>query len=394
MMRLIKLFVLLFLAVCLGLLVSQDPGYALLAYQYWTVEMPLWIFALFCIVLFFFFYGLLRSLHYLAYGSSRFARWRSQRRLKRAQTRTTQGLIAFAEGRWEVAEKQLVQAAEDNESPLLNYLVAARAAAHQKAIKRRDNYLRLAKHANPQAKMAVELSQAQLQMRSGQSEQALATLTHLHELDPKNPYVLELLSSQYLLFSDWDALLGLLPALKKYLKWTPEEAQRKSRLISIGLLEEAMHKASLNVLKAVWHKIPRDMQTDSQTIECFVKGLLEYGAMSEAEALLRQQLKKQYEARLVFLYGRVQHDPHLQLRTVEGWLKSHPNDPIILLAAGRLAIQAQLWGKARAYLENSINLSAVPETLSVLGDLLDQLGETTLSADCYRRGLVAALSSS
>jgi hypothetical protein len=51
-----------------------------------------------------------------------------------------------------------------------------------------------------------------------------------------------------------------------------------------------------------------------------------------------------------------------------------------------------LWGRARSYLEASINLQASPESYRLLADLLEQMGEPAAAALCYREGLVLATS--
>ncbi|WBV63404.1 hypothetical protein PGH43_00365 [Legionella pneumophila 130b] len=67
----------------------------------------------------------------------------------------------------------------------------------------------------PEAKIAVELTQAQLQLANHQWEQALATLKHLQDLAPRHPYVLKLLMNLYEEIKDWQQLIALLPDLKK-----------------------------------------------------------------------------------------------------------------------------------------------------------------------------------
>ena len=48
----------------------------------------------------------------------------------------------MAEGKWNQAERRLTAHADRAETPLLNYLGAARAAQLQRAYDRRDRYLR------------------------------------------------------------------------------------------------------------------------------------------------------------------------------------------------------------------------------------------------------------
>ena len=109
----------------------------------------------------------------------------------------------------------MIQALPNTDTPLLNYLTAARAAQKMGDSKLRDHYLREAQHSMPDAKIAVELTQAQLQLANNQWEQALATLRHLHDLAPHHPYVLKLLMNLYKEIRDWPQLIAILPDLRK-----------------------------------------------------------------------------------------------------------------------------------------------------------------------------------
>lgn len=66
----------------------------------------------------------------------------------------------------------------------------------------------------PEAKIAVELTQAELQLANHQWEQALATLKHLQDIAPRHPYVLKLIMQLYQEVKDWPQLITILPDLK------------------------------------------------------------------------------------------------------------------------------------------------------------------------------------
>ena len=102
------------------------------------------------------------------------------RRYDKARRQLNQGLIDLAEGRFEQAENHLMRLVDFSESPLVHYLAAARAAQLQGKHDARDNYLKAAHEANPDAGLAIGVTQAELQLAHLQTEQALATLTHLH----------------------------------------------------------------------------------------------------------------------------------------------------------------------------------------------------------------------
>ena len=115
--------------------------------------------------------------------------------------------------------------------------------------------------------------------------------------------------------------------------------------------------------------------------------------MNEAEALLRDGIKRGWNAELVELYGRVRTDnPEAQLASAEAWLRGRPEDPSLLLTLGRLCLQNQLWGKARSYLESSLKRRPMAQTYGELAALMGQLGEADKAFDYYRRGLESTVS--
>jgi HemY protein len=75
------------------------------------------------------------------------------------------------------------------------------------------------------------------------------------------------------------------------------------------------------------------------------------------------------------------------LALAETLLETHPHDPGLLLALGRLCLRAKLWGKARGYLEASISTDGPTPAYRELGHLLEQLGEHETALEVYRRGL-------
>ena len=166
-------------SVALTLLVNKDNGYVLIGYGTWTLEASLAFFVLFNMLLFFLFYLTVRGIKGLWTMPHNVRTWNRHRLSRRARGYLTRGLVQLAEGRWHEAEKSLLRHAENSDTPLLNYLAAARAAQSQGAHERRDNHLLLAHESMPSADVAVGLTQAELQLAHHQMEQALATLMHL-----------------------------------------------------------------------------------------------------------------------------------------------------------------------------------------------------------------------
>ena len=62
-------------------------------------------------------------------------------------------------------------------------------------------------------------------------------------------------------------------------------------------------------------------------------------------------------------------------------------DASLLLTLGRLCLQNSLWGKARDYLESSLQVQRNPEACAELARLLAQLGDTERSNQLFQEGL-------
>ncbi len=387
-------FVILIIAVTTGLLAYEDPGYVLFGRGTTTVEMSLSLFVLLQLVGFGLLYGLIRFIQSSLHVPSQLQHWRQRRRLQRAQAASRRGLIELAEGHWQKAEHALIKSARDSETPLLNYLSAARAAQKQNAHERRDNYLAMAASSMPDADIAVELTQAELQLAHGQLEQALATLEHLRQIAPRHSHVQLLLSMLYQKLQHWEDLRDLLPQLRKH-KILDEKALHTLSLQTYhALLDQIARQDDADKAKRLhdfWQSVPRDLRHDTDLLADYARQLMAIDEHDRVESLLREALKRHWEPKWVELYGQVQGStPEKQLETAEAWLKGRETNAVLLLCLGRIALRNQLWGKARAYLESSLGNQPRAETYRELGMLLEQLGEKEEAAENFRKGLLLA----
>ncbi|MGB0721650.1 MAG: heme biosynthesis HemY N-terminal domain-containing protein [Gammaproteobacteria bacterium] len=387
---LIGLLIALFLGVLLALGLQSDPGFVLIGFQYWTIETSLGLAAIVLLVTFAASYVVVRMIAHTLGFPALVKAWAQRRRVRHAHKLLSQGLIALAEGRWEVAEKRLSKCSGMCEVPLINYLGAARAAQKRGDHDARDRYLRQAHHSAPEAELAVGLTQAELQLSHKQLEQALATLSHLRSIAPRHAYVLRLLMKLYRQLGDWTQLSQMLPELKKRKVVTAEEVRDLSLDIYSHTLERAGDDAE-EVAKA-WDALPRALRQETRLLIDYVQRLHALGDDVGAEKLIREHMKREWSDELAWWYGVVRiEDAPEQLRRAEQWIAGHERNPMLLLTLGRLCRRARLWGKARSYLEASLGAGQKAETYRELGDLLDELGETGEAARMYREGLKVAV---
>lgn len=382
------------LAVALGIAaaLTWDRGYALLSYGGWTVEMALSTLLLLVTLGVIAVLILVRSLLWLWRLPRRLRELRQKRLMQRARRSLLRGLIEFSEGRYAASESELLRYAKDSDVPLLNYLGAARAAQMQREYGRRDEYLRAAYEVMPSAVQAVLLTQAELQTAAHQREQALATLRRLQEIKPGHPYGLRLLARLYRELEDWDNLELLLPRLRKSPMMRPEEIEQLEILTLTAQIRRRAKTGSADEIKALWKTIPKRLRQTAELARAYVAALIEVGAESAAELAIRTALKTTWDEELVLAYGRVRSKtPTRQLARVEEWLAERHDDAALLLTAGRLCIAAQLWGKARSYLQTSLAIAPRVDTYQELGELLQTIGEHDEAATAFRHGLELSL---
>ncbi len=379
---------LLALAVFVALMVKQDNGYVLISYKQWSIEGSLAFFLLLNTLLLGAIYLTVRFFVRIWLLPRQLNRWQDVRSQQRARRELSQGLLELSEGHWKSAEKNLVRHVDNSETPLLNYLAAARSAQQQGALERRDHYLQLAHESMPGADVAVGLTQAELQLGNDQQEQALATLKHLRKIAPRHPHVLKLLMDLYERMGEWEALERLLPELGKRRVVDQDALVKLGVKVYLHQLKGAMESSDSNALDSTWKKIPMGLRRVEDLIIGYSVFLKERGEDDRLEKLLRNTIQRQWGDSVVELYGRVEAtDAAQQLSTAEGWLEQHPHNPVLLLALGRLSIRNRLWGKARSYLEASIGSQPTINALRELGALLEKMGEHSLAVQHFKSAL-------
>ncbi len=389
MIRIIFIFFLLLTSVWLGIQLHQDPGYFLIAINHWTIETTLWVAIIGLALIFILLHLLLSLINWIAAIPTSFKSWLLKRRLQNAQAKTRQGLIEFSEGHWLEAKNHLIKALPDTDTPLLNYLTAARAAQEMGDNQLRDDYLREAQQSMPEAKIAVELTQAQLQLANHQWEQALATLRHLQDLAPHHPYVLKLLMRLYEEVKDWPQLIALLPELKRKKVVSLERYNRLQHQGYLQVLLDLIKQDDPALLTNFMNKLPKNLHQDVALISAYCHYLLEKKHIKEAETLLRRALNKQFSEELIDIYGQINSSPD-QLNFAKSRLKEQPHCAALFLCLGRLSQNNHLWGKAKHYFEQSIEFGASPKAYMALGKLLEQLNDHNGACAAYRQGLELA----
>jgi HemY protein len=359
----------------------EDPGYVAINFRGYLIEMSVPVLIATFVGLVF----LVWAVRKIVMAPRRIGEAAGRYRAGRAGDKLMRGMIEVAEGNFARGEKLLARAASTSDAPLFNYLQAARAAHLQGSDKRRDEWLRLAYEHTPAAANAVLLTQAELQLDRGQFEQALATLRRIDEDSRDHSYALALLGRLYYRLEDWDSLAEILPRLKKHGRITQENIDAWTARVHREMLGRAEDS---DAVAAAWKQVPRNLRSHIEVLDAHFSALIRTDQHEAAEKAIVAALKSEWRGPLVRLFGLVEGpNPSKQLKRAELWLSDHGDDPDLLLAAARLCLRNELWGKARSYLESVITLRPSPEAYQEYGRLLNKLGESAAAAEAFREGL-------
>lgn len=393
-----KLFIVILIALLAGVavvaLIETDPGYVLLSYGNYTLESSLWVGLLALALFTFAVYFVLRLVAKTLSGQSSLAGWLGNRQSRKSSRLTNQGLFSFIEGSWTKSRRQLLGGVKGNNSPVLNYLGAARASQALNEPEKALEYLDAARNAQSGADVVVELTQAEMYLRSGEYKQALAALDKSRGSIARHPYVLDLMYKAYIGLGDWSGLAKLLPEMKKHKTLGGDELQQLERKTYASLLKNSASDSSGNTatqLQSQWQSLPAELKKDQEFSRAYVALLVQSGDVDAAEKIILRSLKKEWDAQLVRQYGLMKcANPGKQLTQAESWLAAHDGDSELLLCLGRLCARDSLWGKARDYFEASYRLQHSAEVCAELGRLIYSLGEEKVGGAYFREGLLLA----
>lgn len=363
-------------ALLAGALLAQfllaDAGYVAIRTGDTLVEMSVVSFVLLLIAAYF----VVRLAVKLVTARRLFREAQQARRHERARRSLARGLLEMSEGEWSAAEDTLMRSAPDAEHPGAHYLVAARAAELQNATQRRDEHLARALDIAGERRAPVLIMQAEVLLKHQKLDAALATLEQLDACGEMNARGLLLLARIYRQNGDWQRLQAL------------ESRLRNTRGISTSLADETVVQIYLDRLKAAavtadrkeltsaWKSTPKSVAQRPDVVIAYARAAMACDDHATAEAQLRSAIDSQWDEAAVLVFGELEPaEPLETLERAEQWLPAHSEDAALLLTCARLSMQAELYGKARSYLETSVAIRPRLETYQLLAALFEQLGE-------------------
>lgn len=353
-----------------GTLVVRDPGYVLVSYADTVLETSLWVAVFLLVVLLVSIWAIGYFLRGVSQGQRGVSRFLSGRKVRSARSQTVRGLLVMAEGRWAEARKLLLAAAGKADTPLINYLNAARASHELGDRQARDESLKRAHETTPAAKFAVTLTQAEFNIDDGEYEQALAALLRLRQRAPKHGAVLTMLVECYQAVGDWEALSELARDLKKSAALSEDKLAEVEAKVWAARLQQAEDVGKQ------WKRLPKQQKANLELLTGWVEQLRNQERFDDAAQVVRLALDHSWSSELALTYGLIaSSDPAEQLSVTKSWLRQRPNDAALNLTMGRLSLALEQFEQAREYFETSLRLDPTQEVYGELGRLCIALGD-------------------
>ncbi|MDP1637442.1 MAG: heme biosynthesis HemY N-terminal domain-containing protein [Candidatus Nitrotoga sp.] len=360
------------LAVALKL-AAHNPGYLLLVYPPYRIEISLTLFLLMLLTLFVLGYFAVR----LALSAIRLPAYVRQFRIERAHSKgrsaMMEALVAFFEGRYAVAEKAAVDAMELGESSSLNPVIAARAAHELREFERRDAYLATADNKSAGVSTMRLMAQAKFNLDQHQPQATLQSLKELRESGVKGhvgALHLELRAQQQA--RNWDAILDVVDQLEK--RNAMDDAAATQIRQQAWLEKIRTHTLDAPALLAIWKSTPGEFKRRPKVVAAAARAFIHQGDCRNARQIITDRLNAAWDSDLVMLYGEcLTGEAGSHIEQAERWLKQYPDDAGLLLVLGKLCLHQGLWSKAQNYLDASNSIAPSSAAYTTLGHLSEKL---------------------
>jgi len=379
-------------AVALVLLARVDSGYVLFFYPPWRVEMSMVLFAVAAAASFLLLYVAFRLLGRALALPVTVRAWRARRRGARAHAALAAALQAYYEGRYARAEKEAGIAFDSGPTPGVAALLAARAAHQMRDFERRDRWLERADDSGEALQAARLVSRAELALEDRDFAAARDALRNLHGAGPKHVATTRLLLRAERGAGAWDEVLRLASQLSKRDAISPALAEEYKVQATVELLARSADDAG--AFERRWRGIAAGDRTQPRIAAAGARHATTLGKAAMAREIIESALAVEWAPQLVALYGNLPEgvdqeakilEARARIERAERWLLERNRDAQLLATLGRLCAQAELWGKARSFLEASLSFEESRAARVELAHLAERLGQADEAQRHFRR---------
>ncbi|MFT7684523.1 MAG: HemY protein [Moritella dasanensis] len=314
--------------------------------------------------------------------------WFNRFHQARAKIQTEKGILALASGDFKKAETLTLKAAKKSQVPVLNYLAAAQSAQGLGNEGKRDEYLLLAhKNANNNT-LAVEITQAKLQVEQQQFEQAFASLSALHDKYPKHKVVLALFKNVCIERKEWGQLLALIPQLQKQKLLTSNETDELRKHSHFEHLGEVAKQQGSTGLLDTWSALPKTLKHDGRYLAETASLLMGRNDDQSAYLLIMDALSHELYPELVSLTPTLNlTDYHALIERLKRLQQTREGSGLLAVCIGQLMVKEGRWSEAAEELSQGISQSPSTSAYVALAQAYEKLGRVNEANTTYKQSL-------
>lgn len=381
---LVSLVLLATIAVGLALAGRYDPGYVVLVYAPWRVELSFVSFLLLLGLLVTGAYVLTR-LAVLTLNLPAAVKARNQKReTDKQEALFTDALAAYLEGRYQEAEKLASRIRGDATRMQLGRVLAARAAGEIRAYSRRDAYLAEARERD--SPLAALFADAESRLAERDATGALTAIEAGKIIAPAHTALLRLELKARKILGQWDEVLKLSEQLSKANALEPTVIEHIQRAAHLGNIRRRADDSK--ALLDYWKKLPESFKSGPSNALEAANAFASLGSHDTAVEILETSLNAHWDESLAARYGQIiGNNPLGQIEQAEKWLAEHPRDGALLMSLADLCAHEKLWGKAQSYAEASLAVSPNIDAHLALAAFKEQSGQMIEACEHLKQAL-------
>lgn len=292
MFRILFLMLILLAGFISGPYLSDQQGYVLILTNHTRIEMSFVTLVLFFVIALALVYAIEWVITRFLSWSNNTYNWFSNRKRRKAQQNTLEGLLHMYEGNYAKAEKLMGKSAKHADTPVLNLIKAAEAAQQRSDEFSANQYLIQATELAGTDNLTLELARTRIFLMQQKLPSARSSIDSLLVLAPRNPEVLKLAVTIYQQSYAFAALDKILPRLERSGIFSHTEMVELEHQVINGLLDEKMNEESSDGLLKWWEEQTKSRRNDYYTRVQLIHHLLDTQDDDSAYNLILETLKK------------------------------------------------------------------------------------------------------
>lgn len=385
MIRLFLLLLVVAAGMIAGPLLEGHQGYILIALGHYTIEMSV-VGGLSALIVVYILAQLLMALlkqTWRLFPGLRYGMKNRKQAIARKQTQ--EGLLSLYQGDYQNAHQQLAKSAKSSDSPSLNYLSAARAAASQGEIKLSDKLLSKAdkQSGDSQTRQAVWLARAKLKLENGDIEAARKLLDQLPSNQQHRASAMQIRYQLAKADQDWDKQLELLERLSKF---QPQRWQDELEFSYRGKFSQ-LASAGEQEFENFWHNLSRKLKQQSWLLRAALPALLKLQRSDLITSPLKKQIKQKDPIGLSILPRLPKEQAAQFISQLESLTKNDPQNATLLTVLGAIYILNSQFEPASETLKQSQEISPNARNCKLLGDISAARHENEQALSWYQQAL-------